>query len=239
MKEEKQKKHIGFTISEETGEKWKKFADENNISTLSKLIRNAVNYFIDSQDQIQFFNNLSNFSRDLKSPLTLIKGFSQLILENNKDQLDFDVLIKIKQIYDQSLILENIINDSISGTPIENFKFDILIVDDDEATLKLLMEYFKSQGYNVKVISKGLDAAKILHNCIPKLILVDILLPDIDGYKICTMIKNDKMLQKIPVYYITALDRLEVEKKMKETKANGYFLKPFNLKEFNKLFDLL
>ena len=62
MKESKQKKHIGFTIDEEISEKWKNFAERNKFSTLSKLIRKAVNYYIDFQDQIQFVENLPNFS---------------------------------------------------------------------------------------------------------------------------------------------------------------------------------
>lgn len=65
------------------------------------------------------------------------------------------------------------------------------------------------------------------------------LLPDISGYDICKMIKTDEKLKGIPVFYITAVPENEVYSKMKETKANGYFLKPFNISDFNILMEYL
>ena len=78
-----------------------------------------------------------------------------------------------------------------------------------------------------------------MNNTVPKLILLDILLPDVSGYEICKKIKADEKLKDIPVYYITAVPEAEVHSKMSETKANGYILKPFNISEFNILLDYL
>lgn len=181
--------------------------------------------------------NLSKISHNLKEPLTSIKGFSQILLENYKN-LDFEVLSKIKNIYDQSVILENYINDTLLYHKQEERKFDILIIDDDQSTVKLLINYFEGKGYTCKELSRGLEAAKVLQKSTPKLILLDLLLPDIDGYKICDMIKSDDRIKDIPVYFITALNKTEI-KEFKDLKANGVFFKPFNLKDFNILFDLL
>ena len=74
---------------------------------------------------------------------------------------------------------------------------------------------------------------------IPKLILLDILLPDIDGYEICKKIKSNDQLKEVPVYYITAVPHSEVVDKMKETGANGFFLKPFDFSKFEILFNYL
>ena len=73
----------------------------------------------------------------------------------------------------------------------------------------------------------------------PKLILLDILLPDISGYEICKTIKLNNKLKDIPIFYITAVTEPEVSQKLKETGAEGYFTKPFDLSEFNILFDYL
>ena len=182
--------------------------------------------------------NISEISHKLKEPLTSIKGFSHILLENYKNGLDFEILSKIKSIYDQSIILEKYINESLLQRKGEEKEFDILIVDDDRSTVKLLIHFFEAKGYICREVSRGLDAAKLLQKSIPKLILLDILLPDIDGYKICEMIKSDDRMKDIPVYYITALNKAEIEM-FKNLKPDGVFFKPFDLRDFNFLFDLL
>jgi CheY-like chemotaxis protein len=78
-----------------------------------------------------------------------------------------------------------------------------------------------------------------LITCTPKKILSDILLPDISGYEICKTIKLNNKLKDIPIFYITAVTEPEVSQKLKETGAEGYFTKPFDLTEFIVLFDYL
>lgn len=236
--EKKNKKHIGFTLIEESSEKWKIFAKENNFSTLSKLIREAVDFYIESNPLITVVDNITKFFQNLKEPLTSIKGFSHILLENYRSELDFEILLKIKNIYDQSIILEKYINESLLQRKGEEKEFDILIIDNDRSTVKLLINFFEGKGYTCKEVSRGLDATKLLQKSTPKLILLDILLPDIDGYKICDMIKSDDRLKDIPVYYITALNKAEIDM-FKNLKADGVFFKPFDLRDFNFLFDLL
>lgn len=71
------------------------------------------------------------------------------------------------------------------------------------------------------------------------MVLLDILLPDSSGFDICKKIKTDEKLKTIPVFYITAVPETEVYNKMSETMADGYFLKPFNISDFNILMDYL
>ncbi|MFX1340230.1 MAG: response regulator, partial [Promethearchaeota archaeon] len=73
----------------------------------------------------------------------------------------------------------------------------------------------------------------------PKLILLDIILPDIYGYEICKKIKTDNKFKSIPVYYITAVPEADVQKNMEETGADGFFLKPFKFNKFESLFNYL
>jgi len=86
---------------------------------------------------------------------------------------------------------------------------------------------------------KGLE---LLKKSKPKIILLDIILPDINGYEICKKIKFDREFEKfkdIPIYYITAVEESKVKERIDDTGANGFFLKPFVLSEFELLFDYL
>ncbi|MFX1595859.1 MAG: hypothetical protein ACFFBK_07320 [Promethearchaeota archaeon] len=65
------------------------------------------------------------------------------------------------------------------------------------------------------------------------------MLPDISGYEICKMIKDHNINKEILVYLLTAIPGSEVEKKMGETKADGYILKPFDFYDFEVIFQNL
>ena len=114
----------------------------------------------------------------------------------------------------------------------EEIVFDVLIIDDDDSTINLLKDYFDTKGYTTKELSKGKEALFLLKKNIPKLILLDVILPDTDGYEICKEIRSETRLKDIPIFYITAVPEGEVREKIEETGANGYFIKPFDLKNF-------
>ncbi len=175
----------------------------------------------------------------MKEPLTTIKGYSHLIIENYKDKLDTEILFKLKDIYDKSLIIEQLIHDLQETHLTEAQRYDILIVDDDEATNKVLVDYFKLKGYSSKAVISGEQVAVELQKVIPKIILLDIILPESDGFEICKEIKSNNNLRDTLVYYITAIPRNEVEKMMSETKADGYFLKPFDFEKLDALLNLI
>ncbi|MBN1216568.1 MAG: response regulator, partial [Candidatus Lokiarchaeota archaeon] len=73
----------------------------------------------------------------------------------------------------------------------------------------------------------------------PKIILLDIILPDLSGYDLCKSIHTEKKTKNIPVYLLTAIPGSEVEKKLEETLADGYILKPFDFNDFTPIFDYL
>ncbi|MFW9825801.1 MAG: response regulator, partial [Candidatus Thorarchaeota archaeon] len=184
-------------------------------------------------------SNSSKVSHDLKEPLTVIEGFSQLIIENESDNLKLDTLLKIKEIYTQSLLLEKKIDNLLSNAKPETSQYDILIIEDDLPTITVLTNFFKARGYSCQGISSGMKGLEELSKSYPKLVLLDIILPDINGYKICKQIKSDEKLKKIPVFYITAMPESEVRGKIEETGAEGYLLKPFKFPKFNVLFTYL
>ena len=233
------KKGIGLLVPEEIKAKWEKFGEEKDFPTISSLIRQAVNFYIDNQQKIFSLENFPKISQELKRPLTSIKGFAQLLIDKHKNELSWDAILKIKEIIDNSIILENKIKYLLENQSVDKEQCEILIIDDDESTINLLLNFFESRGYKCKKAFLGNEAIEFLKNNLPKLILLDILLPDINGYEICKVIKSNRNLKNIPVYYITAVTKSEVNKNLKETGADGYFLKPFNLAEFNVLFEYL
>ena len=213
--------------------------DENEFTTISMLIRRAVNFYIDSESKISLINNISKLTHDLKQPLTSIKGFSQLILENESDKLSPNILIRIKEIYAQSVFLENKINFIIDESKPESQMYDILIVEDDAPTLMVLTDFFDIKGISTFGVTTGSKGLEEIQRITPKLILLDIILPDISGYEICKKIKSLERFKNTPIFYITAIPESEVSVKLEETGASGFFLKPFNFSNFKILFDYL
>jgi CheY-like chemotaxis protein len=233
------KERISLYVSEETKNKWAEFLEQSNYTTISKLIRESVKHFIEDSNNKLSPGTISNISHALKEPLTSIKGYSQLLLETHKDHLSEEVLSTLKNIFEQSIHLENkIINflDNIKG---QSTKYDILLIEDDVATIRLITSFFESRGYVCKGVVTGFKGLEELKNGSPQLILLDIILPDLSGYDICKSIKSDKLYQNIPVYFLTAISGSEVESRLEETGANGYILKPFNFSDFDVLFKLL
>lgn len=226
-------------MSEDTKNKWENFVDEYEFTTISMLIRKAVNFYIDSEPLISLINNFSKITHDLKEPLTSIKGFSQLILEHESDKLDTNILLRIKEIYDQSLFLERKINNIINEFEPVNHTYDVLIIDDDSPTIMVLTDFFDINGFSSFGVTTGTKGLDELSRTTPKLIILDIVLPDINGYEICKKIKQDDKLKHIPIYYITAIPESEANKKIKETGADGLFCKPFSFSDLNILFDYL
>ncbi len=226
-------------MPEDTKNKWEKFVDENEFTTISMLIRKAVNFYIDSNKKISYIENFSKLSHDLKEPLTTIKGFAQLIIENDSEKLDTGLLLKMKEIYTQSIFLEKKINEILLGVEPRDSEYDILIVEDNNSTIMLLADFFERKGYSYSAVTTGTKALEELSRSTPKLIILDIILPDISGYEVCTKIKSDKKLKNIPVFYATAVTEFEVRGRLEETGADGYFLKPFDFNKFDILFDYL
>lgn len=108
---------------------------------------------------------------------------------------------------------------------------NILIVDDTPDNLRLLAEMLTEQGYKVRPASNGPRALATVQKERPDLILLDIKMPEMDGYEVCRRLKADKPTQDIPVIFISALD--EVFDKLTAFASGGvdYITKPFQIEE--------
>nr|WP_143148560.1 response regulator transcription factor [Clostridium amylolyticum] len=107
----------------------------------------------------------------------------------------------------------------------------ILIVDDEEHILELLKFNLENAGFKVITASNGIEALEYLKNSLPKLILLDLMLPGMDGYDVCKEIRREKNLSNIPIIMITARSE-ELDKILGlELGADDYITKPFSIRE--------
>lgn len=107
----------------------------------------------------------------------------------------------------------------------------ILVVDDTQHNLRLLSRMLSKKGYTVRPVTDGSNALAAVRQTPPDLILLDIHMPEMDGYEVCRRLKADEQTRDIPVIFISALD--EVVDKVKAFKVGGvdYITKPFHVEE--------
>jgi signal transduction histidine kinase len=120
---------------------------------------------------------------------------------------------------------------NMSKRETETSRPNILIVDDTLQNLQLLSDMLTRNGYSVTGASDGPTALMIAGNEPPDLILLDIRMPEMDGYKVCERLKSDAKTQSIPVIFISALDELQDKIRGFSTGGADYITKPFQDEE--------
>ena len=108
---------------------------------------------------------------------------------------------------------------------------NILIVDDIPANLKVLGDMLKVDGYKVRPVPNGALALQAAEKEKPDLILLDIMMPDMDGYEVCFKLKENKNLSGIPVIFISALNDTDDIVKALNSGGADYITKPFKAEE--------
>jgi len=103
----------------------------------------------------------------------------------------------------------------------------ILVVEDQESLLKLESILLTSRGFEVRGVTDGQAALDALEDELPDLILLDIMLPDMDGFEICRRVKGNERTSQIPVIMVTARkSRMDLQLSQ-EAGADDYITKPF------------
>lgn len=110
-------------------------------------------------------------------------------------------------------------------------KQKVFIVEDDGDLAEMLIAYFKVQGYDVAHAARGEDAVGLIDSFMPDIALLDIRLPDINGYEVCRRIRENRRTHSLPVIFLT-------EKRERDDKLSGlelgavdYITKPFDIQE--------
>lgn len=117
-----------------------------------------------------------------------------------------------------------------TGMTVEH-KGRILIVDDSAANLKLLTDMLTQRGHSVHPASDGVSALRYARTELPDLILLDIVMPRIDGFKVCSFLKEYEETREIPVIFMTSLAATSDKVKGFRMGAADYITKPFQMEE--------
>ena len=107
----------------------------------------------------------------------------------------------------------------------------ILVVEDDIDISKMLRIYFDSQGYEVLVANRGNDALDTCRTKLPNVVVLDIQLPDIDGYEVCRTLRNNTRTSYVPIIFLTQKDERSDKIAGLELGADDYITKPFDIEE--------
>ncbi len=110
-------------------------------------------------------------------------------------------------------------------------KARILLVDDEPSIVKMVGKRLEVEGFDVLVAMDGQDALAKARAENPSLIVLDLMLPKMNGYEVCTMLKQDARFQKIPIIIFTAKTQEKDEKMALECGAEGFVRKPFRAQE--------
>ena len=103
----------------------------------------------------------------------------------------------------------------------------VLIVDDNKENIDLVAYFLKPQNYQILTAYDGVEALEIVEREEPDIILLDIMLPKMDGFQVCERIKKDRKTQFIPIIMITALKELKDKIRSLEVGADDFISKPF------------
>ena len=105
---------------------------------------------------------------------------------------------------------------------------EILIVDDEPNVVVPIQFLMEQQGYRVMIAERGEDALDLIYHCKPDLVILDIMLPGMDGYEVCEIVRLNPNYRDVKIIFLTAKGReVEIAKGL-ALGADAYFTKPFS-----------
>ncbi len=104
----------------------------------------------------------------------------------------------------------------------------VMIVDDDEAERLLVRESLEQAGYTVVEAADGVEALKLLGHCLPDLVLLDVMMPVMDGFETCAKLRENKRLKHLPVVMVTGLEDVDSIEMAFEAGATSFLTKPIH-----------
>ena len=106
----------------------------------------------------------------------------------------------------------------------------VLVVDDESDFIQLLRYNLGHQDFEILAAANGVEALNVARRELPDVVLVDLLLPDIDGFSVCEILRSQPSTSKIPVIVVSALDGEYVKNRGLQTGVVGCFKKPVDMK---------
>lgn len=111
----------------------------------------------------------------------------------------------------------------------ETPKIKIMVVEDDVAASTFIAEVLKMAGYEAVVVNDSSKAMQTANSTLPRAILLDLMMPPPDGFKLCRMLRADPTFQHTPILIVTALDNTDSKIVAIGAGANDYLVKPFQI----------
>jgi CheY-like chemotaxis protein len=247
--------------------------DLQNIHKAGKQVLSLINQILDSSKieaskaDIDLESFRVNIHYELRTPLNIIIGYSEMLLEDAEKIGQKDFISDLHKIYKAGMNLLDLIKDILKGSNFENVtvtsdpetstrstaiqdmphiihshkednantmesgKAFLLVVDDNEMNRDMLSRRLKRQGYMVAVAEDGYQALKMIKAQQFDLVLLDIMMPGMDGYEVCRRIKSEPKTSGIPIIFITSMSEIQNKTKGFELGAVDYITKPFEVME--------
>ena len=106
-----------------------------------------------------------------------------------------------------------------------------MVVDDDEDFTNLYKTTLRMAGYDATAVNQSPYAIEMAYLVKPDIFVVDLMMPDLDGFQLCRMIRDDPVLKNIPIIIVTALTDIESKKVALDAGADDYLTKPFHIND--------
>lgn len=107
----------------------------------------------------------------------------------------------------------------------------ILVVDDDMSVADTIQRSLTSKGHQVAAVYNGVEALEVVRQKHPDLIVLDVIMPRMDGMEVCRQLRQDAKTAHVPIIFLTAMDRLDNKIEGFEAGADDYVTKPFDIQE--------
>lgn len=200
--------------------------------------------------------SLANMRHTLRTPLNHIIGYSEMLLEEAGERGLETFAADLRRIHTAGKHLHALINDllddpatlekgeappaSKSALPVSLFRDEaserdlpaavghLLVIDDNQGNRDMLSRRLRHQGYSVSTAVSGQQALELLKTELVDLILLDVMMPEMDGYDLLKELKTSKIWRDIPVIMISALGEIESVVRCIEQGAEDYLTKPFD-----------
>jgi CheY-like chemotaxis protein len=114
-------------------------------------------------------------------------------------------------------------------------RFRVLLVDDEPVIRELVQAVLEGDGVEVRCVPDGAQAIKEAQREAPHLVLLDVVLPGLDGFAVCRLLRADPALLTVPIYMLTAKVRPADHESARRAGASGYVEKPFKAEELQRL----
>jgi len=111
---------------------------------------------------------------------------------------------------------------------------EIMVVDDDPDTLSILARYVRREGFKVAEASSGAECLRLVRQHRPDVILLDLMMPEMDGFAVCRALRTDSATAEIPVIMLTARDDVETRAEGMELGVSDFIAKPVVRRELTE-----